>query len=159
MLKCAVAASGRGYGDVEQSERFVFRVAGTTFSPLESLRVALEQTVGFFLQRNKEVWLILQVPELGFNISECIGRPVSFEHKLRMPCVVPKEDVLSRQAPYRLVVDSVTAKQPALKIYDPLPAMCDDRSCFGILGDTVLYQDDDHLSRNGSLFFADKFAF
>ena len=105
------------------------------------------------------MWLLLQVPELGFNVGECIGRPFSFGHRLRNPCATPKTAVMSRQAVYRQIVETVAKKQPALHVFDPLPYLCDADSCFGILGGKVLYRDDDHLSREGSAFVAAKIPF
>ena len=151
--------TGRGFGDIESSYQIIFRVAGTNFSNAESMRVALERTVDHFLGRKKEVWLLLQVPELGFVIGECVGRPVSFERRVRTPCGVPRSVVTDRQRPYRQIVEQVQAKLPALKIFDPIPYMCDERTCFAISDNTLLYRDDDHLSREGSLLLGEKLRF
>ena len=155
----ALLLTGRGVGDVERYESVVFRKAGSLLSSDESLRLELDQTVDRLLNKQKDVWLILQVPELGFHIGECVGRPFSFEHKLRQPCAVPRPAVMARQATYRQIVQQVHAKHPALRVFDPLPYVCDAENCFGIIDQTVLYRDDDHLSRAGSLYLADKFGF
>src|SRR5439155_7946025 len=80
-FKGAVYATGRGW-DVDDA---VLRVAGTNLSPEASLRTALERTVRRLIDRDKEVWIVLQVPELRFNISECFPRPFSFEKTIRTP--------------------------------------------------------------------------
>ncbi len=155
----AATVSGKVFGTVEGDQRVVFRIAGTSLSPEDSMRVALERTVDYLVQKHKQVWLILQVPELGFDIRECAGRPFSFEQKIRNPCAVPKADVLGRQALYRQIVSEVRQKIPSLQVFDPLQYLCDERSCSAIVDGRLLYRDSNHLSRAGSLFFADKFTF
>jgi len=136
-----------------------FRAAGTTLPAIESIRAALARTVGFLLDHGKTVWLLLQVPELGFKVEECAGRPVSVEHHIRTPCAVAAADVAARQAPYRRIVDEVRQQQPALEVFDPMPSLCDERWCHAIVDQTLLYADDNHLSRAGSLFVAKRFTF
>jgi len=43
--------------------------------------------------------------------------------------------VLARQAPYRAIVDEVRQCVPALRVFDPLPYLCDDRFCFAVVAD------------------------
>jgi hypothetical protein len=123
------------------------------------MKQALERTVGLLLRSNRTVWLLLQVPELNFNIEECVGRPFSVENKIRTPCAVPKAEVIERQAAYRQVVSEVQQKLPALHVFDPLPLLCDKQWCYAIIDHSLLYLDGNHLSKAGSLFFAKKFAF
>jgi hypothetical protein len=99
------------------------------------------------------------VPELGFKVEEYAGRSVRFEHRIRTPCAVPRAEVVARQAVYRRIVDEVRREQPALRVFDPLPVLCDERWCHAIVDNVLMYVDDNHLSRAGSLFFAKRFAF
>ena len=50
-------------------------------------------------------------------------------------------------------------KLPALHVFDPMRFLCDDRWCYAVVDNVLLYLDNNHLSRAGSLFFADKFTF
>ena len=42
---------------------------------------------------------------------------------------------------------------------DPILFPCDDNWCYGERNHVLVYVDDNHLSRTGSLLFADTFAF
>jgi peptidoglycan/LPS O-acetylase OafA/YrhL len=155
----AADVSGTLFGDPAAERRIAFKAAGTTLSPAESMRTALDRTIDFLLARGKTVWLLLQVPELGFPMDQCAGRPVSFSSHVRTPCAVPKDDVVQRQAEYRRVVDDVKKSHPALHVFDPMPTLCDNRWCYGEMDHVLMYVDDNHLSRAGSLLFASKFSF
>src|SRR6185295_13942988 len=82
----------------------VMELAGTLLPPDESIRVALERTARRFLEAGKSVWLILQVPEMEFQIQECFARPFSFEHRVLTPCATPLAHVVAREAKYRQIV-------------------------------------------------------
>jgi peptidoglycan/LPS O-acetylase OafA/YrhL len=155
----AFDVSGVGFGSVDTNTRIVFKTTGTTLSPADSIRAALTRTVEFLLDHDKTVWLMLQVPELGFKVEECAGRPFSFDHRIRTPCAVPTADVLERQAVYRRIIDEIRDQHPTLRVFDPLQALCDDRWCYAIVNNVLLYVDDNHLSRAGSLFFSKQFTF
>jgi hypothetical protein len=44
-----------------------------------------------------------------------------------------------------------------LNTFDPLPFLCDDQWCYAVKDGKVLYSDHQHLTLDGSMFFADKF--
>ena len=136
-----------------------YTLAGTTLGPAESMTRALARTVEYLLGKDKEVWLILQVPELDFEISECIGRPVTFEQHGRTPCAVPRADVMRAQAPFRKLVEDLRHRMPALKVFDPMSALCDNQWCYAVGGGHVLYNDRQHLTVVGSRFFTNQFHF
>ena len=134
-------------------------LAGTLLPPDESVRIALERTAQRLLKSGKDVWLIVQVPELGFHPAECVKRPFSVSGTIRTPCAVPRAAADARQATYRRVVESVRADVPGLKIFDPWTILCDAEWCHAMIDHELLYADDNHLSREGSMFFATKFPF
>jgi len=151
----AVTATGVGLlGGYETDE-----LAGTLLSPQDSLRLSLTRTIQTFTNRGKSVWLLLQVPEMDFSVTECFARPFSFERRVRTPCAVPRESVEKRQAPFRAIVREVQALEPHLRIFDPLPFLCDERWCYAARRGDLLYLDDNHLSPSGSALFSDKFSF
>jgi peptidoglycan/LPS O-acetylase OafA/YrhL len=136
-----------------------YRLAGAD-SAEESMKRALEDTVAFLADHHKDVWIVLDVPQLDFNITECAGRPFSFEHRtVRNPCGVATSAVFAQQAEYRAMVQAVQHRFPAVHVFDPLYWLCDDQLCYAAKGNQVFFVDDNHLSRSGSLLFADKFAF
>ena len=55
-------------------------------------------------------------------------------------------------------IDDVRRQQPALHVFDPMPFLGDERWCHAIVDQTLLYVDDNHLSRAGSLFFSKRFT-
>jgi hypothetical protein len=136
-----------------------YRIAGTSLSAEESMRRALPQTVEYFLTRNKQVWLILQVPEIDFDITECAGRPFTFETHGRVRCAMAKADVIERQRTFRAVLDETKQRFPSFRVFDPTPFMCGEQWCPTVRDGRVLYEDRTHLTQAGSLFFADKFRF
>ena len=154
----AADVTERGFAPFDTPEIRI-RLRGSTLGAAESVKRSLSHTVEYFLARGKTVWLLLHVPELDFAVDECAGRPFSFEHHVRSPCGVLKARVLERQAPYRAIVEDVRRQLPALNIFDPLPSLCDEQWCFATRGGQLLYMDHHHLSRAGSLFFADTFPF
>jgi hypothetical protein len=103
--------------------------------------------------------LILQVPELDFEISECTGRPVTLEQHTRKPCAVPRHEVMRQQEPFRRLVGDLQRRWPSLKVFDPLDTLCDGEWCYAVRGGHVLYRDQQHLTDAGSLFFAERFRF
>jgi SGNH domain (fused to AT3 domains) len=105
------------------------------------------------------VWLILQIPELEFHPAECVRRPFSISGTIRTPCAVPLARARARQDVYRHVVEAVKHEIPKLQLFDPWTYLCDREWCHATIDHELLYSDDNHLSREGSLYFADKFSF
>jgi hypothetical protein len=136
-----------------------YRIAGTSLSAEESMRRAVQQTVEYFLATHKQVWLILQVPEIDFDITECAGRPFTFEPHASVPCAMARTDVIDRQSKFRAVLDETKQRFPAFRVFDPTPFMCGEQWCPAVRDGRVLYEDRTHLTQAGSLFFADKFQF
>ncbi len=156
----AEQVSGRGFGEIERETEERYRIAGTSLSNGESIRLALARTVGSLLDRGKEVWIAMQVPELGFDPMECTGRPFSFSHRpVRSPCGVETSVVLDRQAEYRAILSAVQAQWPSLQMLDPIPYLCNQHLCAGLSGNQLLYVDSNHLSLAGSRLVAAGFSF
>jgi hypothetical protein len=150
-----VMANGTGAGGGYE----VMELAGTLLPPDESIRVALERTTRRFLDAGKSVWLILEVPEMEFQIQECFARPFSFENRVRTPCATPLANVVARETKYRQIVKEAQMNVPALQVVDPRPVLCDTEWCYALRDRKLLYVDDNHLSREGSLLFRDRFRF
>ncbi|MEO8677649.1 MAG: acyltransferase family protein [Vicinamibacterales bacterium] len=153
----ALAVTGEGFGDNERS-RERFRLAATGVTNADAIRAGLEQTVAFLLQHRKQVLLVSQVPELGFRVDDCTGRPLSWSRRpQRAPCGVPKDVVLARQAPFRALLSDLAGKFP-VTVVDPLPILCDAEWCMAIADGRMLYHDDNHLGVVGSSIVAAAFA-
>ena len=153
----AADVTGTGFGRLDTEEGVAtYRLAGAELSPPDAIEQALDRTIEYFRDRRKDVWLILQVPELGFRVTECIGRPFSFEKTLRSPCAVSRGDVDARQASYRRIVHAVSSRLPDVRIFDPMQTLCDAQWCYATIDGKILYEDSNHLSDAGSEFVAER---
>jgi hypothetical protein len=150
-----IILSFRGAGDIAGR----YRLAGTTLDAADTIRQALHGTVRFLLERHKAIWLIEEIPELPFDVGECFVRPFSFERTGQRPCSVTRSAVDAQQARYRAIVADTKRDFPELRVFDPVPFLCDARECEAAMGGVVIYADRTHLTTGGSMYFADKFDF
>ena len=128
----------------------LFRTIGGNETNAAAIGPALRQTIGVLQSGKKKVGLILQVPELGFRVDQCTGRPFSLAHRpARVPCVIPRAQVMARQSAYRSLITAVQGES-RLAVYDPVSALCDDVSCYAVADGHMLYFDDNHLGIYGS---------
>jgi len=114
-------------------------------SPAELFRVGLTGTVRYLQHAGKRVYYLIENPELEGNPKHCVARP--FYLTTRPECAPTRAKVLARQAEYRRLVASVEG----LAVLDSLDFLCPDRMCLFVDDGRLLYVDDDHLSREGSL--------
>ena len=98
--------------------------------------------------------MLIEVPFLNFEITECLGRPFSFERVGRTPCAVPRSIVAQEQAPFRKIVDEVKASHPSLQIVDPVSALCDDEWCYAERNGILLYSDSGHITPPAAMLVA-----
>jgi hypothetical protein len=144
----AVAVTGSEVDNGSPAE--LYRTIGGTATNGDAIGPALRETINLLKSREKRVGLILQVPELGFRVDECTGRPFSLAHRpARVPCVIPRAHVMARQSAYRNLVALIQGEYK-FAVYDPVPALCDDVSCYAVADGHVLYFDDNHLGVFGS---------
>jgi peptidoglycan/LPS O-acetylase OafA/YrhL len=144
----ALAMSGVEFGGGAASD--LFRLAGGTATNGAAIRDALRSTIALLQSRGKHVGVLLQVPELGFRVDQCTGRPFSLAHgPARVPCAVPRAAVMARQSAYRGLITEMQ-NEFGIAVYDPVPALCDDINCQAVAEGHVLYFDDNHLGMFGS---------
>ncbi|HYE85059.1 MAG TPA: acyltransferase family protein [Vicinamibacterales bacterium] len=137
-------------GDIGDTRRELFRVSGSTTTNRDAIRDGLRATIGLLQKGGKRVGVMLQVPELGFRVDECTGRPISLAHAAaRVPCRISRAAVLERQAGYRRIVSDMQ-REFGISVYDPLLALCDEDACGAVADGRVLYVDDNHLGVFGS---------
>jgi len=144
----AVAVSGISREGGGESE--LFRLVDGSATNEEAIHTALRSTITELQSGGKHVGVFLQVPELGFRPDQCTGRPFSLAHgPARVPCAIPRAQVLERQAVYRSLIEAMK-KEFGITVYDPMPALCDDAACHAVADGHVLYFDDNHLGVFGS---------
>lgn len=107
----------------------------------------LLETLNLITNKVKNIVIVLQVPELGFDPRACIERPFS---NSKSNCYVLKKDVLNRQNNYRFIINEIAKNFKNVKVYDPLDVFCDQEKCYAVRNGEMLYRDDDHISVLGA---------
>ncbi len=126
------------------------RIPGTAILGRPALEAGITETVRQLIALGKRVTLVLPVPGLRFEMSECLGRPWAFAPRpLRTPCAEPKSEVVADQSWYRHFVEDFATRFP-VAVVDPLTALCDDRYCWAVSGGQPRYSDNNHLGLSGS---------
>ena len=124
--------------------------------PIEAFERSLARDLALLLESDREVVIVLQVPELNFSPRRCLqARP--YERLLRkaeIHCSVPRAAVARRQSNYRAAIARVVSAlaDPDLHVVDPMDALCDAAECHVIIDGVLMYRDDDHLSDAGSRY-------
>ncbi len=122
------------------------------------------------LSENERVSVIvaIDIPELGIpgGCVPGIKRIQIFSISITQDYLYPKEDCKVRRADYELRASSyrslligVVKDFPRVQLFDPVEHFCDEDYCIGYDEDFgYLYRDADHLSLNGSRYFAARIA-
>jgi hypothetical protein len=63
----------------------------------------------------------------------------------------------ARNQAYREVIFGMKKEFSGLKVFDPLPYLCDVSACYAMHGGHLLYRDDNHLSAAGAAYLSGKF--
>jgi hypothetical protein len=103
----------------------------------------------------KEVYYLLENPELDFLPKEVIHRPFDYFEASINRNVMGKGLYLKRMSIYRKGIETIASEKS--KILDPLRAMCGVEQCYSVIGNDFLYADDDHFSVFGSEYMANYF--
>jgi peptidoglycan/LPS O-acetylase OafA/YrhL len=91
-----------------------------------------------------------QLNILGYELQDFLTTNVSVES-----CVVSRDDYERRTRRYKELVSRVLEEFPGIYVFNPTDYFCTTEVCNGILNDFgYLYEDIDHLSDNGSIYYA-----
>lgn len=146
----AIRLTGKGFGFDEMPLHLFrdVRVSDAIPKQEELFKQGLRETLSTLTHAGRNVIFVHQVPELGFKPNYCLPRPYSLypQH----PCTIPRSVVDARQAPYRAIVADVLNDFPGVKVFDPLPYLCDAEVCRARIDGVFMYSDDDHLSNAGA---------
>lgn len=103
----------------------------------------------------------MPVPPLHFSPRSCAAvRPV--DRWLPAPpeqaCTMPRHAIDARLATSRAILTSVARKTSSarLRVVDPARVLCDERVCRAVIGGTLMYRDDNHLSDEGARFVCER---
>ncbi len=94
----------------------------------------------------KRVIIVLQPPEMGFNMRKCMNRPFSTPIK----CTVKQSDMLIHQNGYRKTVEAASKRFKNVTIYDPTRVFCFNDVCNSVIDERLVYRDDNHINQFGS---------
>ena len=151
----------------EAAQTFDFVGEGYFSSPdfpgagkIEVFERSLSRDLRTLLESDREVVLVLQVPELNVLPDRCLrARP--FDRVFPRPesrCSVSRARAERQQAGYRAAVARVAQalNDPDLHVVDPMDALCDAKECRVMIDGVLMYRDDDHLSIDGSKYVWEK---
>ena len=152
--------SGEGFGPAESAAapKRISRqdLPGNAAQP-EIYAQGLRDTLSVLTTSGKSVFLFLDWPELGFDPRSCLERPIRFGMEARKLCAVPRNEVDARNRAYRELVFQMKKEFSPVRVFDPIPFLCDSSACFGMRDGRLLYSDDTHVSINGANYLAAKF--
>ena len=128
--------------------------------------IGMRQTLSELLSNpNLTTIFALDVPELGIdNGCQSQGKALNiFSYELTDftrsvtidKCSVSRVDYEERARGYKELVFRVLKDFPEIHVFDPTDFFCNQEQCNGVLVDFgFLYRDFDHLSTNGSIYYA-----
>ena len=132
--------------------------------------IGMRQTLAeLTANKNLRVVFALDIPELGIDAGcqsaihrkeiEILGWTLKdFIEAIHFSkCAVLKSEYDERAEQYRDLVLNVLKDFPSVYLFDPIPHFCEEEQCHGYLeGVGFLYRDSDHLSVEGSEYYAEK---
>jgi len=150
---------GFGTGPQEREHDVVLEAANPEQRGLTQAQLfnfGLSGAIDVLERANKRIVIVLDFPELGFDIQDCLfDKP--FHAKLA-DCRIERSTVEARQKDYRAAIEQIRLRHPGLEVFDTMPLLCDERYCYGIKDHHVLYLDDDHIGIYGTKMIGEKLA-
>ncbi len=111
----------------------------------------LKKLFKFFESKNLRVYYVLENPVLPFTSEQCMYK-CSFikTHE----CKIPYKDFLKREKEVRKVIKQVASHFKNVIVINPNKALCDNKYCYVVKDNLVLYRDDDHITASASYMLA-----
>lgn len=127
------------------------RPLNSTSEQANTFRSKGEEFLKPLLAANKQVVLILDIPDLDFDVQTCLNfRPLRISDKLRTPCAIDRASYEKRVAQYDQVLSMLLKEFPQLVLFDPKGLFCDAKYCWAMKNDKPLYFNGDHLTPYGA---------
>ena len=150
----AISAIAGGIDYISGKDITLINLSNQTLESQDAYLEGLSLTLKLLTNSNKDVVLILDNPELNFDPTLCIGRPLGLAEKI---CRVPRNVVDNRLNNLRKAILELTKRYPTVRIFDPFEYLCDRDYCYAELNGQLLYHDKNHLSKAGSNFLGEAF--
>jgi len=108
-----------------------------------------EATIKALVANGKRIVFVLDVPELGFDPHQCLRRPDGLSRSKAL-CGISEDQYEQRREGYRSLLQSIARRYPEVDLWDPKSQLCHHGFCSALTTTEILYQDDDHLTEQGS---------
>lgn len=109
----------------------------------------VERTFEYFGNNKKiEFYYLIDNPELGFSPKSCMLRPFDL---FPIKCTLSLERYLNRSGEYIEFINELSKKYKDVNILNPRNIYCDDKFCYAVKNNKMLYSDDNHHSIDGSI--------
>ncbi|MCX6500117.1 MAG: acyltransferase family protein [Arthrobacter sp.] len=125
----------------------VVGTAASPSSPRETLIPGLESSLKTWTDQGIGVVLLRDNPRFGFNMANCVATKGANAQE----CRPARDGLFAATSP----LDSVQA--PGVAAVDMTDLICNATECPGVVGNTFVYMDDNHLSRTYSASMAPMF--
>lgn len=142
-------------GDIPRGYKYTsYFTNSKNYQHKEEFYKAVDKTFDYLQKKtNIDVYYLFENPELGFSPRDYMDRPFvkvdnQFKNKLSFTSYE------KRQLEYRKNIEKIHSHYPYIQLLDNRVIFCDRDFCYSIIGDKMLYSDDDHLSMEGSLLQA-----
>jgi peptidoglycan/LPS O-acetylase OafA/YrhL len=105
---------------------------------------------------NKRLLVLDDVPEFSFMPKECVSyRPIISKYNPIVSCEADRIYSDSIRAEYSSVLQEIKVSF-GYKVIDPMEIFCNEDKCTALNEYGLLFKDDNHLSINGSFYYADR---
>ena len=113
----------------------------------------LERTVETLLQQDREVVIISQIPEIGYNVSSADFIAQRTRRDTNDIIGLPWAYFLERNKNVLPTLDKISTNYN-IQIVNPSEILCNESSCLPVQDGQALYTDDNHLSVFGSEYIS-----
>jgi hypothetical protein len=129
--------------------------SGTSTSYRDVMSNSIIRTITPFLENHKQVFFVLDWPDLPFEPASCIGlRPLRLTARVRRPCAQSRADFESDNSTRQRIITDILKEHPQVHVIDAAQPLCDDRWCWAMKDGLPMYFDRSHLSIAGSRYVA-----
>ena len=119
---------------------------------------AARDTLRRFTAAGKHVIFMDDLPWMPFEPRACIARPGLSGTATQAPCAIPRAGFDAFVAEHEHYVAQLQKEFPALEVFHPSSALCDDKWCRAMIDGRLMYRDKHHLSYDGDLYVGAAFA-
>ena len=140
------------------SHRFFYINHESTSKQIDLFERSVDETFSQLKDAGKKIVYLKSVPEPVINPKLCVGGLPWGRALPKEACDFLHQADLDRQKNYRLAIDRVLQKYQEVIVFDPRDYLCEITKCSLVIDGKVMFMDENHLSRSGSLFLGRRLA-